>query len=367
MNAIEVIICLLLLFMAVPDLCRKVGRPALVYPAFVLFGLLLGAVAGGRVKSMLEQAGEVGFLLLLFEVGLEIELSKPRELMAPLRKSIFWCLIQYPIILGLATIAGFNVTEAFIAAAALTACSVGMSYPAWKTYPLGPDARHLLLQMMVLLEILAIILLSVETVILQKGVSWWVPVKLLGIGLTVFLIARFATHITRLFQTILERTTHWRMHFLVLLVLGVCAVGERLGLSSAKTAFALGLFLSRIEHQGKGLEQYMAPISHRFLIPVFFVALGLQIHWTLLFSNTALTAFGAAGLVLGLRQFLHRRWMKIGGDAGAFLLLCPNLTIVALATNALLMQGSKSEVASWLLLAGLFLTVLSIVLIPKRE
>jgi len=30
MSNIEVIICLLLLFMAVPDLCHKLGRPALV-------------------------------------------------------------------------------------------------------------------------------------------------------------------------------------------------------------------------------------------------------------------------------------------------------------------------------------------------
>jgi hypothetical protein len=43
-NNIETIICLLLLLMAVPDLCRKLGRPALVNVFFVLFGLALGMV-----------------------------------------------------------------------------------------------------------------------------------------------------------------------------------------------------------------------------------------------------------------------------------------------------------------------------------
>jgi hypothetical protein len=58
---IEVITCLLLLFMAVPDFCRKLGRPALVFPAFVVFGLILEPVVSLRVRTMLEQAGQMGF------------------------------------------------------------------------------------------------------------------------------------------------------------------------------------------------------------------------------------------------------------------------------------------------------------------
>jgi len=87
--------------------------------------------------------------------------------------------------------------------------------------------------------------------------------------------------------------------------------------------------------------------------------------WKLLFSNTALMALGGAGLLLGFRQFVHVRWTRISSDKMAFLLLCPNLTIVALATNALLMRDSKSEAASWLLLTGLFVTVVSIFLLPR--
>ncbi|MDP2136408.1 MAG: hypothetical protein Q8J74_01005 [Candidatus Didemnitutus sp.] len=42
MSAIEYLIILLLLFMAAPDLCRLVRRPALIYPVWVIFGLMLG-------------------------------------------------------------------------------------------------------------------------------------------------------------------------------------------------------------------------------------------------------------------------------------------------------------------------------------
>lgn len=364
-NNIEIIVCLVLLFMAVPDLCRKLGRPALVFSAFVIFGLLLGPVVNVQVRTMLEQAGQVGFLLLLFEVGLEIDLPPLREFLKPLRHAALWALLQYPLAFGLAMLAGLDWLQAFVAAAALTACSVGMAHPAWKSYPnFEPAPKLYLLHVMVALEVMAIIVLAVETTVLKSGLSWLVALKLAGMAVTVFLLARFAAHLTNLFQTILERATHWRIHFLVLLVLAICAVGERLGLDAAKTAFFLGLAMSRAKHDGLSLEEYIAPISHRFLIPVFFVALGLQIDWRLLFDWVALLAFGAAGLILGAREVLARRWLKTGGDERSFLLLCPNLTIVALAAKAMLDHGTDAKLTAWLVLTGLFMTIPSLLLLP---
>jgi Kef-type K+ transport system membrane component KefB len=367
-NNIEIIVCLVLLFMAVPDICRKLGRPALVFSAFVIFGFLLGPLANPQVRTMLEQAGQVGFLLLLFEVGLEIDLPPLREFLRPLRHAISWALLQYPLAFGLAMLAGLDWMQSFVAAAALTACSVGMAHPAWKSYPkFEPAPKQYLLHVMVALEVMAIIVLAVETTVLKSGLGWLVVLKLAGVMVTVFLIARFAAHLTNLFQTILERTTHWRIHFLVLLVLTICAVGERLGLDAAKTAFFLGLAMSRAKHDGLSLEEYIAPISHRFLIPIFFVALGLQIDWRLLLDWTALLAFGSAGLILGGREVLARRWLKTGGDDRSFLLLCPNLTIVALAAKAMHDHGTDAKLTAWLVLTGLFMTIPALLLLPSGE
>jgi Kef-type K+ transport system membrane component KefB len=362
---IEVIIVLLLLFMAVPDVCRRLGRQALVFPSFVAFGIALGPVANDGVKAMLHGAGGVGFLLLLFRVGLEIDLPRPREVRAALAVALPWALAQYPVVLLLAWVAGLKWVEGLLAAAALTGVSVGMAYAAWKDYPgLEPEQRQRALHVLVVLEALAILLLAVEVPALKAGLSWLSLVRLAGLALVVLLVARFATHVTLLFQTILERTTHWRTHLLVLLVLAVCALGERLGLSAPKTAFFLGLFMSRAEHEGKGLEEFMAPISDRFLIPIFFVSLGVRVEWTTLVSMTGLTALGTAGLLLGVRALLHWRWLRVGGERRAFLLLCPNLTVVALGASVLLEERGATDAAAWLLLTGLFLSVVAIALLP---
>ena len=365
MNSTEIFVVLLLLFMAVPDACQWLRRPALAYPVFVVFGLLLGPLVQPDVGTMIREAGEIGFLLLLFEVGLEIDLPRRVELVRPALFASRWVLVQYPLVLALARFAGLDWMESFVAAAAITGCSVGMAHAAWKQYPgLTDPSRTFILRVMVLLEVLTIVLLSVETAVLGHGFSWLVVLKIVGIMLVVLLCSWIAVPLAEVLQVVLQKATRWRLHFVALLVLVVCAVGERLGLAGPKTAFFLGLFMSRVEHEGKHLEEYLAPVSRRFLIPIFFVALGTQIPLRLLFSPAALGALAAAALVLAGREVLHRRWLPSGGDVRAFLLFCPNLTMVALAASAMLQAGVAAERAAWVVFTGLFVTIAAIVALP---
>ena len=193
MNSIETIICLILLLMAVPDLCGKLGRPALANVGFVVFGLALGPLVQTDVTTMIKEAGEVGFLLVLFEVGLEIDLPPLRELLPSLRFAMFWSLVQYPIVLGLAHASGLSWPEGLLASSALTSCSMSMAFFAWKHYPgLTGTARDFVLQSMIALEVLAIVVLSAGGVTVKHGLSWFILLKLTGMAVTVFLISRFA-------------------------------------------------------------------------------------------------------------------------------------------------------------------------------
>jgi Kef-type K+ transport system membrane component KefB len=365
MDSIKTIICLILLLMAVPDLCRKFGRPALANVFFVIFGLMLEPFVKADVKTMVVQAGEVGFLLVLFEVGLEIELPKFREVIPSLRYALLWMLAQCFLLLALGAVVGLTWSQGILAAAALSSCSLSMAYFGWKHYPgLPGQSRDFVVQIMIALEVVAIVVLSVGGVASEHGFGWLVLLKLAGMAVTVYLISRFASHVVKLFQWIIQKTTQWRVHFLVLLVLIICAAGEQLGLSAAKTAFFLGLFMSRAQFQGQSVEEYIAPISRRFLVPIFFMSLGLLIDARMLFSYTALLALCGSFLLIGFREVLHRRWLKTGGDAQAYLLLCPNLTMAALAATALLQGGSRLA-ATWVVLSGLFLSVISLLMLPR--
>ncbi len=367
MNNIETIICLLLLLMSVPDVCRKLGRPALANVLFVVFGLVLGLFVQPDVATMVKEAGEVGFLLVLFEVGLEIDLPTLRELLPSLRFGFLWSLVQYPLVVLLARVSGLSFAEGILAASAITGCSMSMAYYGWKDYPGFPgNSRAFTLQIMIALEVLTIVVLSLGSVAVKDGLSWLLLLKLAGMAVTVFLTSRFTSHFVKLCQWIITKTTHWRVHFLVLLVLIICAIGERLGLAAAKTAFFLGLFMSRSHFQGQSVEEYIAPISRRFLIPIFFMSLGLLIDARMVISYTALLALCGAFLLIGFREVMHRHWLKTGGDAGAYLLLCPNLTMAALVATTLLHAGSR-DAATWVVLSGLFISVISLLLLPRTQ
>ena len=317
---------------------------------------------------MLRQVGHVGFLLLLFEVGLEIELPPLRTLRRPILAAGMWVAVQYPVLLCISAITGMEPREALIAAASLTACSVGLAHAAWKGYPgFQRGEGDYTLQVMVALELIAVAVLAVETAALDRGSPWVAVLRVAGILAVVAAINFFSRHLSSLFQTIIARTTLWRLHFIILAVLVICAMGDRLGLSATKTAFVLGLFLSRARHDGLVLEDYIAPVSRRLFIPVFFVGLGTMIQWPVLFSWTGPLAIGTAFLLLGIREVLHRRWLPVGGDRLAYLLLCPNLTIVALGAGALIQKKRSPETVGWLTMTGFIMTVVSILLLPKSR
>ncbi|MCU0788490.1 MAG: cation:proton antiporter, partial [Verrucomicrobia bacterium] len=301
--------------------------------------------------------------LLLFEVGMEIELPRLGRLVRPVRNGMLLAVLPIPVVLAACHVAGFELSNALMAAAALTGCSVGMAYAAWKVYPGLTDlVRKRILRTMVALELWSILALVVGSALLKGRLDTAFGVTLLAIAATLFLIAQFGSKLVPVFEWIITRATHWRVHLLVLLILVVCTLGERIGLGGPKTAFFLGLAMNQTRHRGMNLDEHMAPISQRFLIPIFFVALGLQIRW--LDPVSLALAFGTAGLLLGMRMMIHNRLLKIGGDKNAFLLLSPNLTMVALGATALLQYAHADKAATWLLLTGLFMTIPSLLLLP---
>lgn len=365
MNALETIIVLLLLVLGVPEVCRRIGRPALANAAYVAMGIGLGSLLGTDVKTMLLQAGKVGFLLLLFEVGLEIELPNWRQMLAPVRFAILWILAQVPLLLAFTHLSGLSLSEAAVATVALTSCALGMSHAAWKDFPArNAEAHASLLLVMITLEVLSIVGLSVGASLLQTGFTWTLAPKAVGTLVVLGVVGLLAPHVEWVVRLILDRSRKWRIHLLILLVLIICAISERLGVSAPKAAFFLGLFMSRIEHEGHPLEHYVAPLSQRFLIPGFFLSLGLQIPAPLLIQPTALLAIGSAGTLLGFRHVLHSRWLNSGVGDRAWMLLTPNLTMVALAASTFLDLKRPTESAAWLLLTGLFISVGALIGLP---
>src|SRR4029079_11798098 len=110
------------------ELSERVGLPAVV--GEIVVGVLAGPSVLGWVQdgAIIETLGEIGVILLLFDVGLEMDLE---ELGAVGRAAISVALIgvALPFIggAGVGTALEFTTHEAIFVGAALTATSVGIT------------------------------------------------------------------------------------------------------------------------------------------------------------------------------------------------------------------------------------------------
>lgn len=366
MTPIELFILIILLLLSVPDLCARLGRPALLYAVYLMVGLLLGPLLDAEVRKLLADIGRFGFILLLFEIGLEIELPTVKSLLTPVKLALKWGVLQVPVLLALARWAGLTWTESALASAALIGCSVSMTFLAWQHFPTpNQDSKKHLLLWMVSIEIMAILVLTAGSALLKHGFGTDFFLQLALIAVAVFLISRYADRLTGLLGRQLESTGKWKAHYVVLFVFLISAAGARLGLSESKTAFFLGLFMSRATHEGLALSHHLRPIGQHLLIPVFFVSLGAFVPMEMLITQLGVMALASVVIVLLLRDLLHRTWVKSGCQRSAFLLVCPNLTIVAIAANTMREHGSPPTHIAWLILTGLALSLVALLFLPK--
>jgi len=369
MTPIEVTLFVILLLMTVPGICRKLGHASLIYPVYIVAGIIFGALADHHAFSLLTEVGEFGFIILLFTIGLEIDLPNKKESLTALRNASFWMLVQIPGLTAIGVMLGFDLVASLLSATALCACSVGMTYHAWQNYPhRDEETRRNTLLWMVALEVLAVLLIAAADAKIKSTHYWQIPMHLIGIILAVALVAYCAQFLAKLINRLLEFTTNWRVHFIALLVFAVAAVGERLGLSAPKTAFFFGLFISGTTHEGVAMEQHLRPIAQQLLIPIFFVSLGILIPPGVVFSWIGLIGLVAGLLILALRYVLYKAWWHrwLPGNDKTFLIVCPNLTIVAVAVKTLMDSTVKPELTQCLLIMGFVISVTSIFLLPKR-
>ncbi len=360
MTILEGAVLLLLLLLALPDFCRRLERPGLLYPLYILAGLAAGAFMGPEVRAVWREIGQFGFVLLLFSVGLEIELPQRRETLDAGRRAALWMAWQLPPLTALGWLAGVPWTHALIAAIALASTSVGMAYPLWLNHRF-PDSvtRRRFLEWIVAVEVLGILLLAVAGPVLGGAVWWKVTLKMFGLLTAAVLAALIAVRSGPRIAQLLSSGLKIQVHFVVLVLFAIAAVGDRLGLSAPKTAFVLGLFVSRATDQEAQLSHRLEPLRDRLFVPVFFFGLGTLVEPRLILTLVFPLAVGTGLLFFALRR-LGFRWFfanRLGTAPAAHILAAPMLTIAAVAVEVLARAGAGQTAIAWTLATGLSLTL----------
>jgi glutathione-regulated potassium-efflux system ancillary protein KefC len=261
---------------------------------------------------------EMGVVLMLFVIGLELD---PTHLWK-MRRSVFGGgalqLFACAVPLGLGLLAlGLPWQGALVAglALALSSTAVAMQTMAEKSLTSSAVGKTsfaiLLFQDIAAIPLLALVPLLAERAPGEaaSGSGFMAAVKVLSAVAAVFVIGRF---LTRPILRILANTGLREVFtgFALLLVLGIAAIMDSVGVSMALGAFLAGVLLAGSEYR-HALESDIEPFKG-LLMGLFFIAVGMSVDFALLTQRPLFVL----GLVLGFQLLKVLALRLVAGPLG---------------------------------------------------
>lgn len=262
---------------------------------------LLGVVAPNEVLTLLA---ELGVVLLLLQVGLEMDLAEMGRVgRASLTVAVTGVVAPFALGYGTALALGQPSRTAMFIGAALTATSVGITARAFGDLRmLASKEARIVLGAAVADDVLGLVILTVVVRIVEKGtVSLTGALAVLGTALA-FLVGTTVVSMQLappLFRFVRRRALGGGALLVVALgvTLGLAQLAVLAGLAPIIGAFVAGLAMGRTR-EAERIERDLAPLAH-FLIPVFFVIVGVQIDVASLLRPKVL-ALAAALVAVGV-------------------------------------------------------------------
>jgi Kef-type K+ transport system membrane component KefB len=323
--------------LGLPPLATMVRLPAVVLE--ILFGILLGPILGIiHADPLVDSLGELGFLLLLFLAGFEIDLrlferSGPRPI---LRGALLFALT-----LVLAAASAVLLNLGVFMTLVLATTSVGLVVPTLRSgrtlaTPLGQD----ILIAALIADFATLVAVSAAALVIRVGVDARLLAFPLFIGLVLvsFVALRTAAWwwpdpFSRFFDP--RDPEALGVRFAMAMVLAYAGLAATLGIEAALGAFLAGTGVATVfRHRGE-LDHTLDGLAYGFLIPIFFIGVGLSFSLSAV-SDAAAIGFAALLFVVAfgvkvlpsLAVLGRRHGLRSGAAAGMLLSARLSLIIV---------------------------------------
>lgn len=303
----------------------------------IIFGILVGPFVLNLVQQydLINFLAEFGFYLLMFLSGFEIDFAN-LEKQGP--KQLINGALTFTITLGLsywmAHAMGYGPFVTFL----LATTSVGLVVPTLRnTRRTGTRLGQFILIAALIADFLTLVGVTVFALVYEKGFGW----RVMNVPLLFML--------TAILLVVLKRVVWWRPEWFerlfrsndpselgirasLALMFVIIGLSYALGIEAILGAFLAGTVFALVFRHRGSLEQQLSGFSYGFLIPVFFINVGLKFELTKLMEPgvflLALELIGAALLVKLLPPFLVLRRMPTREIIASGVLLSARLSLV---------------------------------------
>jgi Kef-type K+ transport system membrane component KefB len=281
------------------ELAERIKIPAVL--GEIIAGIIIGPSALGLidpiknldVANMVLLLGEIGVILLLFQVGLEMDLGEMAKVGKPaLLVALIGVLVPFAAGFGVACAFGESGEISLFIGAALTATSVGITARVLGDLrALALRESRIVLGAAVADDVLGLIILTIVVKVVTEGsISASVVFETIGLALGFLVITGLlAIYVmpkafTRIDRVAKSSTTIVAVSFALMLAFSLLA-------NQAKLAFIIGAFMAGLavgrSQQHERIAEGLNPLGHIF-IPVFFASIGINADLDAMFQPSVL-------------------------------------------------------------------------------
>ena len=263
------------------EISLRIGAPTVA--GELVAGILIGPSLLGWVEESAALAilAELGVLLLLVEVGMQMEIGDLGSVGRP-AVAVAVVGVALPFVGGWIVSSAFGVDPlpALFVGASLTATSVGITARVFTgLQALGTRAAKIVLGAAVVDDVVGLVILTVMTGVAVTGVlSVTSVLRAIGLAIAFLIVATYVgvKVVPRLFDAIYARARAdgILVALTLIFVLLVATGADAAGLAPAVGAFVAGLALGPYR-RSDAIESSLEPVGH-LLIPVFFLGIGIS-------------------------------------------------------------------------------------------
>ena len=284
-------------------LFRRLGQPSIV--GYLAAGLIVGPYIPIPIfadEERIHSLSEVGVVLVMFVVGLELRL---RRLIEVLPTAGATALIEVAALLGagftIGQLLGWSSSASLFLGASVAISSTMVVSRVFEDRPVQPNVRRHVMGVLVIQDVAAIVLAAVLTAVAAgKGLSAGEIGSVVG-RLALVLLAMVALGLLVIPRLVRSVARSGSAELMVVVCMGVCfglaLAAEQLGYSVALGAFFAGMLVAE-SGQGKRVEHLASPLRDTFAA-IFFVAIGMTVdpRVALAHLDTSLLVFAVVVVV----------------------------------------------------------------------
>ncbi|MDX8362541.1 monovalent cation:proton antiporter family protein [Cytobacillus sp. Hm23] len=355
--------------------------------AEIVMGLIIGKSGFNIVHPdmWLETLSMLGFIFLMFLSGLEIDFSafagsKKKEKLSSGKDAPNPFLVGFLIFVGIFGISlvlsyifvWFGIIEnAFLMTLIISTISLGVVVPTLKDVQIMKSSiGQTILLVAVIADLVTMILLAVFVSIYDTGQgSTWLLLILFGVGVIFYLLGKYFRNQSFL-ETMSKGTIQIGTRAVFALIIVLVALSETIGAENILGAFLAGVLVSLLAPNAD-LVHKLDSFGYGFLIPIFFVMVGVNLDIWSLFEHPKLLLFiplllGALFISKIIPIYILRIWYdRKTVLASGFLLTSTLSLVIAAGTIGVRMEIISQQMSDAFILVAVITSVVSPIAFKK--